>query len=482
MKKSVHILILALCSWSLTLSAQSPDPIRFSSLNPLVSQYNPSHYTPYGGYVSFPLLSNLGLSFYNPSFRYKKLFDKDDSEKITTRAANRFLSFMSNTNNLLTLNFNEELIGFGFRVNKWFFSFSHQFKFEEQFYYSRDLWGLIIKGNKGYMGSDNPAYIDLKLNITSYRETAIGIHYKINDHFSVGMRPKLIRGVYNVNVPDFIFQLYTNPDDNSLLLRYRSMMNISTPISLVEEDSEGNLVFRKFDISEFFTQLLKKGKTNFGFGIDLGGSYQINDHFKVSVYANDIGFIKWRSETIRIKTRPFAEDDYAAVEGEYEFSELNQDMISEFLAGDSLRKIFDFTFVDSCMKNLITIERVPYYYTTLTSQIGIEGVYRLNPSNRFIALFKGYIINKRLFPIFTVAYNGTYWNIIDVIVSYSMMQKSFTNLGIGIGFKFGPFHIYGGTNNIFSIFRPLNSSLVNYQLGISFAWSHKKYKETNIKY
>ncbi|HQQ21270.1 MAG TPA: hypothetical protein PK471_05130, partial [Bacteroidales bacterium] len=75
-----------------------------------------------------------------------------------------------------------------------------------------------------------------------------------------------------------------------------------------------------------------------------------------------------------------------------------------------------------------------------------------------------------------------YWNIIDVIVSYSMMQKSFTNLGIGIGFKFGPFHIYGGTNNIFSIFRPLNSSLVNYQLGISFAWSHKKYKETNIKY
>ena len=94
-KAHIPILILTLCLWSTALSAQNFDMIRFSSLNPLASQYNPSLYTPYGGYVSFPLLSNLSVSVSNSSIRYNKLFDLDEFGEPTILNADRFLSYMS---------------------------------------------------------------------------------------------------------------------------------------------------------------------------------------------------------------------------------------------------------------------------------------------------------------------------------------------------------------------------------------------------
>lgn len=476
-KAHIPILILTLCLWSTALSAQNFDMIRFSSLNPLASQYNPSLYTPYGGYVSFPLLSNLSVSVSNSSIRYNKLFDLDEFGEPTILNADRFLSYMSEKNNLLASTFSEEIIGFGFRIDKWFFSFSQKLKLDGQLNYSKDLFGLIIKGNKGYMGPDNPADIDLKMDGTLYHETAFGVHYKVNDQFSVGVRPKLISGIFDINVPDFRLQLYTDLDENnSLLLRYRSRVDIATPFPLVKEDTDGTLVFRDFSRSEFVSHLFNSGKLNPGLGIDLGGSYQINDQVQLSVFVNDIGFIKWRSETIRIKTKPFAEDNYTNAEEGYEFNELDQEMLQQLFTGDSLGSTHYMTFIDSCLKKLVTIEKIPHYYSSLTSQIGVEGTFQVAPSHRFIALFKGYIFNQRFLPTFTAAYNGTFWDMLDVIVSYSIMEKSYANLGIGVGLRFGPFHIYGATNSLFSAFRPipLNSTLINNQFGMSFTWGYEK--------
>ena len=484
-KTRVFLFILATYLGSSLLSAQNFDLIRFGSLNPLASQYNPSLYTPYGGYVSFPLLSNLSLSVSNTSIRYDKLFDLDESGEPTILTADRFLSYMSEKNNLLASTFSEEILGLGFRVDRLFFSFSQKLKLDGQLNYSKDLFGLIIKGNKGYMGADNPADIDLKMDGTLYHETAFGVHYKINDQFSVGVRPKLISGIFDINVPDFRLQLYTDPEDDSMLLRYRSRMNISSPFPLVKEDTNGTLVFRDFDRSEYVSHLFKNGRLNPGFGIDLGGSYQINDQVQLSVFVNDLGFIKWRSEAIRIKTKPFAEDNYTPAEDDYEFNELDQETLQQFFSGDSLGSAHYISFADSCLKKLVTIERIPHYYSSLTSQIGIEGIFQVAPSHRFIALFKGYIFNQRFLPTFTAAYNGTFWDMLDVIVSYSIMEKSYANLGIGVGLRLGNFHIYGATNSLFSAFHPipLNSKLINYQFGMSFTWGFEKNKEkNNIEY
>ena len=71
---------------------------------------------------------------------------------------------------------------------------------------------------------------------------------------------------------------------------------------------------------------------------------------------------------------------------------------------------------------------------------------------------------------------------IDVIATYSMTKKSYANVGIGLGIRLGPIHLYGGTDNILAVLNPLNSSIINAQFGLIFDWGIKKAKEKKIKY
>ena len=117
-------------------------------------------------------------------------------------------------------------------------------------------------------------------------------------------------------------------------------------------------MFRDFSRSEFVSHLFNSGKLN-RIRNRSWGSYQINDQVQLSVFVNDIGFIKWRSETIRIKTKPFAEDNYTNAEEGYEFNELDQEMLQQLFTGDSLGSTHYMTFIDSCLKNWLLLKRSP---------------------------------------------------------------------------------------------------------------------------
>lgn len=483
MKKFFVNIALLFCV--ISLSAQNTDIIRFSRLNPMANYYNPAYYTPYNGYVSFPFLSNVNLSFQNSGFKYKNLFELGSDGTPQSISVNKFVNSLSEKNNILALNVNEELYGFGFRIKNLFFSFSQRIKYEANYHYSQDLFGFLALGNLNYVGPHNPASIDMRFNTSMYSETSVGVHFKINDKIYIGVRPKLINGFMNINVSDLSFRLYTDPDDYSLKLNYNGELRFATPVPIftVENNQIKLADFSSLNNVGDYFDLAKQSLTgNTGTGIDLGVLYRINNQFGVSVSATDIGFIKWKTSTISIKTKPLPEGEFVDSEGNVVFNGLNEEVIDALMNGASFSEAFGLpSSMDTFFQNLFTIEELPHYYTSLTTKIGAEGYFQLNESNRFSALFRGYIVNSSFIPAFTLAYNGNFWDILDVVASYSMTKNSFANLGVGLGVRLGPVHLYGGTDNLLAAFNPLNSSLMNVQFGLIFDWGIKKAKEKKLK-
>lgn len=482
MKKFLLNIIFLLCIFA--LNAQNTDLIRFSRLNPMANYYNPAAYTPYNGYVSFPFLSNVNLSFQNSGFKYKNLFELGTDGTPQTINVNQFVNSLSKKNNILAFNLNEELYGFGFRIKNLFISVSQRVKYEANYHYSQDLFGFLALGNLNYVGPHNPASIDMRFNTSLYSETSIGVHYKINDKIYIGVRPKLLNGFMNINVSDLSFKLYTDPDDYSMKLNYNGELRFATPVPIftVENNQIKLADFGSLNgVSDYFDIAKQSLTGNTGAGIDLGVLYRFNDQFGISVSATDIGYIKWKTSTISIKTKPLAEGEFVDSEGNVVFNGLTKEVIDALMNGASFSEAFGLpTSMDTFFQNLFTIEELPHYYTSLTTKIGAEGYYQLNESNRFSALFRGYIVNSTFIPAFTLAYNGNFWNVFDVVASYSMTKNSFANLGIGLGVRLGPVHFYGGTDNILAAFNPLNSSLMNVQFGLIFDWGIKKAKEKKL--
>lgn len=483
MKKIVFSLAILFCA--LIIQAQNSEIIHFSRYNPLSNYYNPALYTPYNGYVSFPVLSNVNLSFQNSGFKYKNLFRLGDDGTPHTLTLNNFVNKLSKKNNIITFNLNEELFGFGFRVKKLFFSVSQRIRYEGTFHYSQDLFGLIAFGNLNYVGPHNPASIDMRFNTSLYSETSVGVHYQINDKLYIGIRPKLISGYMNVNVSDLSFKVYTDPDDYSLKMHYNGELRFATPIPIFRvENNQIKLVdFSSMNGTSDYLNLAKKSLSgNLGAGIDLGALYRFNNQFGVSIYANDLGFIKWKTSTISIKTKPLAESEFVDSEGNVVFSGITKEMLDKLMNGASFSEAFGIpSSMDTFFQSLFVMEELPHYFTSLTTKIGAEGYYQINESNRFSALFRGYLVNSTFIPSLSLAYNGTFWNFIDVVASYTMTKNSFANLGIGLGVRLGPVHFYSGTDNILAAFNPLNSSLMNVQFGLIFDWGIKKAKEPKLE-
>ncbi len=484
MKKVTLSLILLLSS--LFMMAQNTEIIRFSRLNPLSNFYNPAAYQPVNGYVSFPFLSNFNFSFQNSGFKYDNLFKLGSDGTPSAITANNFVESLSDKNNILAFNVNEELIGFGFRVKNLFFTYSQRFRYEFNYHYSQDLFGFLALGNLNYLGSHNPANISMKFSTSAYSETSVGVHFKLNDHFYIGVRPKYLNGYMNVNVSDLTFKLYTDPSDYSLKLNYNGELRFATPIPIFGVE-DNRIVLKDLSsltsASEIFNAAKGTLTGNSGAGIDMGVLYRIDNNFGVSVSVNDLGFIKWKTSTISIKTKPLAEGEFVDSEGNIVFNGLTSDVIDQLMNGASFSEAFGLpTSMDTFLQDLFVMEELPHYYTSLSTKIGVEGYYQINESHRFTALFKGFVVNTTLVPSLTLAYNGNFWGIVDVTTAYTMTKSSYGNLGIGLGLRLGPVHLYGGTDNILAVVSPLNASLMNVQFGLLFDWGYKKAKEKKIEY
>ena len=451
MKKIYRFLIVAalVCS-SLVTKAQN-DGLGLTLLPqmPYMNYYNPGIAVPYNGMFGLAI-SNINYSMYNSSISYDNIFGEDES----VIDAVKFVNSLKD-NNVVNANVSLDFLNVGFRVKKLFFNIDLRMRMTEELSYSKDFVGLFVFGNGHYMGADNPCNFNVGLDMSVYHELGISAQYSLNDKLTFGIRPKLLSGIANATFDNENTKIFTDP--NTYAISADVDLNVHMA-SLIEGDINEFSDVEKMIDSITPQDMLDFGE-NLGFGVDFGASYRFNDHFGVAAGVYDLGYIKWTDAKVKKVHKTDVSINDALFDDYHDLSNMEIDYEA------MLEDIIDDVWGDEMLENGAE------YKTYLRTRLMVQGYYELDPMLRVTALGQMYFVKGKVYPAMTLAYSGYFLKCINLTVNYTMSNYTGSSLGAGLGFHFGPVHLYAVTDNILTVTK----------IGKPIAELATEYKTANVR-
>lgn len=434
--------------------AQQVSPVDFMRLNPYQMNANPAIDLPYQSVMSL-VIGNIGLDVENTTLRYDNLFEFDAQNRPSIVNLKQFANSLKE-NNFLGIQANWDLFTLYKRFNKDLWTFNWGVKVQGDLKYGDGLFKLLGYGNSAFVGEDNPVKVNMDLNMMAYQEWAVGYQKNVTDQLSVGGRAKLLFGVADVKTDVLNAELYTDPDTYALRLKEHALVKAAMP-NAVYIDETGKLMGNgPFSMGELFR--------NPGFGIDLAAEYHYDDEFSVVAAIQDLGFIHWGKNNITM-TSKLNDVGQFYDNGSFLFSGLDWEQIQLISSDESYREQFLDTLRQYFQLEFSPLEK---YNTDLNTNFLLRGNYDLDDQNRFSAQVQGCFLGSGFRPALTVAYCGSFYDNLNVCATYTMMPHSYDNIGFGISAMIETCNIYLTTNNLFGLFKPINASRFNAQVGIVF--------------
>ena len=461
MKKIVFIIfVLVLMMGMNAAKAQQVSPVDFMKMNPYQMKSNPAAKLPYESVMSI-VIGNTNLSLQHTGLRYDNFFDFD-AQGVPTTLNLRKLANGLNESNFLGINSETQLFTLYRSIGNGMLTFDWGVKVRGDLRFSDDLFKLLAYGNSVFVGEGNPANADVNLNLNVYREFAVGYQHNINEKLSIGGRAKLLFGLANLATSNANVKLFTDPDSYAL----RIMENVGVMASLPRVFTLENGVLNAnggFIWSDLFR--------NVGFGMDLGAEYRFNEHFGVMAAVNDLGFIRWKLNNVKLESK-IEDAGQFYDDGSFLFNGLDTDQLQLIISDEYYRERFLDTLKQYFPMELVNADK---YTTGLNTNVLLRGYYDIDGKNRFTLQAQGMFYNSGFRPAVTLAYSGSFFKKIDVCASYTVMKDSYDNIGLGLAFNLGVFHIYAASNNVLGLFKPLNTSALDAQVGIVFnLWKAEK--------
>ena len=262
-------------------------------------------------------------------------------------------------------------------------------------------------------------------------------------------------GFGNVKTDVLNATLFTDADSYALRLEESIGVRASMP-KLVYVDDGRLMANGPFKLGELFR--------NPGFGVDLAAEYHFTDKFGIVAAVHDLGFIHWGLNNIEMKGQVNDAGQFYD-DGDFLFEGMDADQLQRIISDDWYREQF-FDTLRQYFKVDLGVSKA--YNTMLNTNVLLRAYVDVNPYNRFSAQVQGTFYNSGFRPALTLAYSGSFFNKIDVCATYTMMKESYDNIGLGLAFNLGTFHIYAASNNVIGLFKPLNTSGLNAQFGIVF--------------
>ena len=444
--------IVALAFVISSLNAQIVSPVDFMRMNPYQMKTNPATDLPYSSVMSL-LIGNVSLNVQNSTLRYDNLFEFNNQGL----SMNHFFHKLADgkNKNFMEVDADLELFTLYRRTGHGMLTFDWGVKVRTDLKYSNDIFKLLINGNSDFLGEQNPADVNVNLNLNAYRELAVGYQHNITEKLSIGLRAKLLFGLANISTKSASAKLFTTNDSNEIRVEEDVNMLASLPRVITFEDGilDFNGGFRFGDLYR-----------NIGFGADLAVEYRFDEHFGVMAAVNDLGLIRWKLNNMKLVDQ---------IEGDSLFYD-NGSFLFEGLDDEQLQLIVNDSYyrerVWDTIKQYFPMELQPTggYSTKLNTNVLLRGYYDIDGMNRFILQAQGVFNGSGFRPAMTLAYNGSFFNMLDVCATYTIMPGSYDNIGLGIAGVFNTFHIYVTTNNLIGCFKPLQTSAINAQVGIVF--------------
>ena len=386
--------------------------------------------------IGIPVISSDYLYLSNSGFTFSDLLTKrsDDSlvldiDHAISKMADK--NFMGNAVSV-------DLFSFGIRVKKNYFGLNITEKEIFSFTYTKDFFDFLQNGNTSFLGK-KADFTDLGLDGSHYREYGLSMVREINEKFTVGGRIKYLYGMENISTTKSNFSLFTNATTYELALE--SGVEINT--SLLSNNTDGYKNIRVLDY------LFKQKNT--GFGLDLGGHYQLNDRWNFSLSMIDLGYIRWKSNVKNYKAN--------TVTHHFEGIDLDQ------FVGDTSNSTQN--VLDS-LSNSLKPEETHNAYTSYLSTHVFAGANYVFNENRFAGiLLRGQFFKGMLIPSATLSFNQLVGRHLTFALSYSALNRSNNNIGFGLATNAGPVQFYLASDNVWGAIKPLDARTFNIHFGIN---------------
>ena len=293
MKKNIiHLSILLVALFSFTAAnaqmLERNDMIYNSSILPQANYYNPAFFQPNRDiYITLPSYSiSEGLPV-----AYSDLHFVKNMEKGKTKYKLDLYSLAENLQNdkSIHLGTTVNVFGFGFHINKMFFTFNASANVNGSLYFPSGLSDIITGGLIRSIGKENASGVvfDKFLSVNAYERFSLGFGYDINKNLTIGIHANLLNGVASACLDDVNAQVWSEDDAYSQIrgtLQYRFLR-----AGALNYDFETN-EFKEFEHTF----------NNLGYTFDLGVVYRLNK-FTFSAALVDVGpGIQWKDNVKEI--------------------------------------------------------------------------------------------------------------------------------------------------------------------------------------
>ena len=460
-----------------TIVAQQNLSLYYQSWLPQTNELNPA----IGGDCKFylgglvlpiagQLLPNLHYNYSNNFFAYKDIiYLKDGVPTIDNSSIENFLDGTKKVNYLTFENYLPFLYG-GFRVGeKFYVSLGITDKFDTKFSFPRDLFYLLWKGNGNDLGKVFD-FTGLGFDFTYYTEFKFGLSWKLDKNFTVGISPKILFGKLNMTTSKTTITWQTIETDFSHVFHVDWELNTSQPLYIIREMyydyNNDSLVYedstRDVSVSKFILN-----NKNLGFGVDLGAIYKMND--KITFYGSviDLGYIKWKDNVQTL-----------TINGDFVFD--GYDVTPLLEDNDSLNEANADNYRDSVIRIFEPELQRNAYSTFLTPKFYLGGVYQWKEFIGFGALMRFEFYKYVLHPSFTLSANTRLTKWFGATISYSIMNSTYTNIGLALIFKVGPVQGFLASDNVVGFIWPQSTRNINLRMGLNLKFGCKKYEGTTL--
>ena len=433
---------------------------------PQSNQLNPAIQPECKVFIGFPGLSSIYFNYANNGFNYDDIIKDGTGLQKDSLVVdiNSFHDALKSTN-IISNQLDYTFFSLGIRAKKMFFTLDVSSKVDTRLGFDKGLVSFLRDGNAAYMGrTANLGAIGLEG--TAYNEVALGVSKQVTEKLTVGIKAKALFGVANMHMDESDLSVFTSESGDLVQLRSKQLMKVSMPLDITQKTADdGTNYIDDIDIlDDDMDATFFSGTNNKGFAFDLGATYQFDD--RTTFYASilDIGGIKWN-------------DTY----------ELYQDATFDWKGGDwsqsgnsndpDYREIEDVMedLTDSISDAFRFRDNTGSYSKALPTKIYLGGSYELNKRIGFGVVSRTEIYDGKLRPSLTLSANTRVIRNFSASFSYSMVNNSYNNIGVGVAAKLGPFQIYAVSDNILAM-NPNTAQLANVRFGMNMMFGCRKKK------
>lgn len=386
-------------------------------------------------YVGIPLMSPLQFSFENSGFSANDLlwYDAEIDSLIhplySPQAADKFLNGLNDVE-YMRLNAAVNLASFGFRAGDMYFSFDATIRSDEYISYPKDLMKFMLKGNQD---GDVFDFSALNFEFLNWAEYGVNISKSFGSSFSVGVRPKLLFGLGTFVTQENNITLETSTEEWVLNSQFSGKVAVTGMTIPVDEngiiDPEGEFQIDSNIINYPAQNWQRAFSKNRGLGIDIGAHFKPIDNLQLSVSALDIGYIKWKENP-----------QIVSQNGSFTFQGIEWSPSDTTDAGQRL--------LDTLKSSLELTGSSEAFTTHLRPKLIVGGRFFLTPGFDLGLLSRTEFLKDKLNQDFILLANWNPFRGFSLSASYSLLDKTYSTFGVGLGFKVGPFNMFVVSDNV----------------------------------